>query len=294
MTTAPFFDRLEAARVERGTCLCVGIDPRLERMPESLVTRANGDVEALLYAFGVGVVDAAAEHAACFKPQIAFFEAHGLAGLRAYARVVAEARMRGLLVIGDIKRGDIGSTAEAYAKAHLTPGAEFEVDCATINPYLGADSLAPFVDAAVAHGKGLFVLVRTSNPGAADLQERDMQGSPLFERVGSLVAELGAPHKSPVTGLHPVGAVVGATSPAAGAALRAALPDVPFLVPGYGAQGAGAADVVPNFRADGSGAVVNASRSINYPEVTDGDWLASVARAAQAAKEDLRGALVGS
>ena len=292
MTITPFFDRLEARRREKHTNLCVGIDPRLDRMPTDLTAGREGDVEAILTAFGVGILEAAGEYAACVKPQIAFFEAHGLPGLRAFAAVVAKARALGIPVIGDVKRGDIGSTAEAYAQAFLSPGADLEVDAITINPYLGADSLAPFVAAAAAHGKGLYVLVRTSNPGGADLQELVVTegGARIFQRVAAMVRELGAPHASADSGLTLVGAVVGATSPEALASLRAEMPDTPFLVPGYGAQGGTAADVAAGYRADGGGAVINASRSINYPDCAEGDWHAAVARAAKAAQEDLRDA----
>jgi orotidine-5'-phosphate decarboxylase len=292
MTNAPFFDRLEARRLDLQTVLCVGIDPRLDRMPSDITAGREGDVEAILLRFGTEILEATAPYAACFKPQIAFFEAHGLAGLRAFAGLAAEARRLGLPVIGDAKRGDIGSTASAYAKAFLEPGSELEVDALTINPYLGADSLEPFVATASAHGKGLFVLVRTSNPGGADLQELTIGGSEerVFERVASMVRDLGAPHRSSETGLSCVGAVVGATSPEALAALRAQMPETPFLIPGYGAQGGTAADVAAGYRADGSGAVVNASRSINYPRAEPGDWRAAVESAARAAREDLHDA----
>jgi len=291
-TTVPFFDRLESARRERGSVLCVGIDPRLGRMPEEITAGLDGDVEAILTRFGTELLELAGPHAACFKPQIAFFEAHGLAGLRAFAAIVKEARRRGLLVIGDVKRGDIGSTATAYAQAFLEPGGDLEVDAITINPYLGADALQPFVDMAAQHGKGLYVLVRTSNPGGADLQELGVGDTDqrVFQRVAALVRTLGAPHVSDDTGLSCVGAVVGATTPAALQALRGEMPDTPFLVPGYGAQGGTAADVVPSFRADGSGAVINASRSINYPTTEAGAWRAAVESAARAAREDLHGA----
>ena len=289
-TSTPFFDRLEAARRERGSVLCVGIDPRLGRMPADVTEGLDGDVEAILTRFGTELLEAAGPYAACFKPQIAFFEAHGLAGLRAFAAILKAARERGLLVIGDVKRGDIGSTAAAYAQAFLEPGGELECDAITINPYLGADALQPFVDTAAAHGKGLYVLVRTSNPGGADLQELDSGGKAIFQHVAGLVRDLGAPHVSAETGLSCVGAVVGATTPQALEALRGEMPDTPFLVPGYGAQGGTAADVVPAYRADGSGAVVNASRSINYPTAEAGDWRAAVERAARAAREDLHAA----
>ncbi len=288
---APFFDRLEAVRSTKESVLCVGIDPRLERMPPEITSGCAGDVEAILTRFGVEILEIAGPYAACFKPQIAFFEAHGLAGLRAFAAIVQEARRRDLPVIGDVKRGDIGSTAAAYAQAFLVPGAELEVDAITINPYLGGDALEPFVEAAAKHGKGLYVLVRTSNPGGADLQELTVAGSGerVFQRVATMVRDLGAAHVG-AAGMSCVGAVVGATTPAALEALRGEMPDTPFLVPGYGAQGGTAADIAPAFRADRSGAVVNASRSINYPAAPDGDWRAAVERAARAAREDLHGA----
>ena len=287
---APFFDRLEAVRSDRGSILCVGIDPRLERMPAEITDGQDGDVEGILTRFGLELLELAGPHAACFKPQIAFFEAHGMPGLRAFASIVRAAREQGLLVIGDVKRGDIGSTAAAYAQAFLEPGGDLECDAITINPYLGADSLQPFVDVAAAHGKGLYVLVRTSNPGGADLQELVSSDKRIFQHTAALVRSLGAPHVSEATGLSCVGAVVGATTPEALQALRGEMPDTPFLVPGYGAQGGTAADVVPAFRADGSGAVVNASRSINYPKAEAGAWRAAVERAARAAREDLHGA----
>jgi len=293
MTNAPFFDRLEARRREMNTVLCVGIDPRLERMPADVTAGCEGDSEAILLRFGCQLLEVAAPYAACFKPQIAFFEAHGLPGLKAFSGIVAEARRLGVPVIGDAKRGDIGSTAAAYAQAFLAPGGDLEVDALTINPYLGADSLEPFVSIAAEHGKGLYVLVRTSNPGGADLQELSVTDGEarIFQRVAGMVRDLGAAHVSPETGLSCVGAVVGATTPAALAALRAEMPDTPFLIPGYGAQGGTAADVAAGFRADGSGGVVNASRSINYP-AADGDWRTAVESAARAAQEELHAASI--
>jgi orotidine-5'-phosphate decarboxylase len=285
MTPDPFFDRLEAARRARRTTLCVGIDPRLEQLPAHL---KGGDVERALTRFALEVLEITAPHAACFKPQIAFFEAHGLAGLRAYAALLREARAKKLLVIADVKRGDIGTTAEAYASGHLAPGGDLEADALTLNPWMGRDALAPFVKQAAAHGKGLYVLVRTSNPGASDLQDQALaDGSRVFERAADLVASLGAPHVSAATGLSAVGAVVGATGPKASAELRARLPATPFLVPGYGAQGATAQDVAVCYRSDGSGAVINASRSIVHPPGAESDWRGAVERAAKAAREDL-------
>lgn len=296
MASQPFFDRLEAVRQERGSVLCVGIDPRLERIPADLKSDCGGEPEAVLRRFGLEILELAGPHAACFKPQIAFFEAYGLAGLRAYADIVKEARRRGHLVIADAKRGDIGSTAAAYAKGHLEPGTSFEVDAMTLNPYLGADALQPFVDAATAHGKGLYVLVRTSNPGAKDLQEYDTgDATRLFERTADLVKKLGDASISAESGLSAVGAVVGATAPDAAVKLRERMPSTPFLVPGYGAQGATASDVCASFRTDGSGAVVNASRSVIHPQLgPDEDWREAISRAARAAKEELHAAVAAS
>lgn len=288
MPTEPFFDRLEAARRSKLSTLCVGIDPRLDQLPRHVRAAAHDDVERALLRFGTEVLELTAPHAACFKVQIAFFEAHGLAGLRAYAGILGEARRRGLLVIADVKRGDIGTTAEAYAQGHLKTGGDLEADALTLNPWMGRDALEPFVRQATAAGKGVYVLVRTSNPGAADLQDlAGADGVRVFERAADLVASIGAASISRVTGLSAVGAVVGATGPVAAAALRARLPATPFLVPGYGAQGATARDVAVCYRGDGSGAVVNASRSVVHPPGGEADWPQAVVKAARAAREDL-------
>jgi orotidine-5'-phosphate decarboxylase len=281
-----FFDRLEAARRERATRLCVGIDPRLEAIPTSLRRAAGDSTEATLTRFGREVVALTAAHAACIKVQIAFFEAHGLAGMRAYAEIVGEARARGVPVIGDVKRGDIGSTAEAYATAHLAPGSDFEVDAITVNPWLGSDALEPFVAAAAAAGKGVYVLVRTSNPGSADLQALAADGRPVYDHVVDVIERV--EDAVGVAAGATVGAVVGATQPEAGRALRLRLPDTPFLVPGYGAQGGTADAVARLLRADGGGVVVNASRSIIHPSAPEGRWSEAVATAASSAREDLR------
>ena len=290
----PFFDRLDAARRERQTTLCVGLDPRVERIPEEIRAAAGNDVEGLLKAFCFEILEIVAEEAACVKPQIGFFEAHGLSGLRAYVAILAEARRRGILVVGDVKRGDIGSTAAGYAQGHLRPGSDLEVDAMTVNPYLGGDAIAPLLEAAVAAGKGLYVLVRTSNPGARDLQELTVgdAGRPLFEETAALVARLGEGHVSAATGLSAVGAVVGATAPEAGVRLRGLLPETPFLVPGYGAQGATAADIGVFYRQDGSGAVVNASRSVIHPALEGRTWHEAVRVAARGSREELYAASV--
>ncbi len=283
-----FPDRLDAAIRAKQSVLCVGIDPRLDKIPADVRAAANGDAANALERFGLEILDLVAPHAACVKPNIAFFEAFGLAGLSAYKAILAGARARGLLTIGDVKRGDLGATAEAYAEAHLVPGADFEADAITVHGYMGGDSAKPLVDAAAKSGKGLFVLVRTSNPGAKDLQDLATDAGPVFERMAGLVRAWGASHRGR-GGLSSVGAVVGATWPAESRRLRELLPDTPFLVPGYGAQGATAKDVSAAFRSDGRGVVVNASRSITFPSLAskDASWRDAVGSAARAAKEEL-------
>jgi orotidine-5'-phosphate decarboxylase len=287
-TREPYADRLEAAARSKSSCLCVGLDPRLDKIPADVRAAAEGDAAKALLRFSLEVLDVVAPHAACVKPNVAFFEAYGVAGMSAYAGVVRGARARGLLVIGDVKRGDLAATAEAYASAHLAAGSDFEVDAVTLAPYMGADSLTPFVAAAAAVGKGVYVLVRTSNAGARDFQDLDTGGAPLYRRAADVVRTLGEPHRG-ASGLSCVGAVVGATWPEEARALRAALPTTPFLVPGYGAQGATAADVAAAFLPGGRGAVVNASRSITFPAIKDAStpWRSAVEAAARAAKEEL-------
>jgi orotidine-5'-phosphate decarboxylase len=287
----PFSDRLDAAVRSKKSPLCVGIDPRLDKIPADVRKAANGDAADALLRFGLEILDLVGSKAACVKPNIAFFEAHGVAGLRAYAGILAGARARGVLAIGDVKRGDLGATAEAYAQGHLAHGGEFEADAITVHAYMGGDSIAPLVDAAAKAGKGLFVLVRTSNPGAADLQDLESDGARVYERMAALVERWGAPHRGR-SGLSLVGAVVGATWPELAARLRTLLAATPFLVPGYGAQGASAKDVAAAFLPGGKGAVVNASRSITFPAVAAGSpWRDAVVAAAEAAREELRAAV---
>jgi orotidine-5'-phosphate decarboxylase len=288
----PFADRLDDAIRAKRSPLCVGLDPRLDKTPEDVRRAANGDPGEMLLRFCRDVCEAVAPHAACVKPNLAFFEEHGLSGMSAYAALLSAARAMGLLVVADGKRGDLGSTAESYARAHLAPGGDFEADALTVNPYLGADALAPFVAQAERAGKGVYVLVRTSNPGAKDLQDLSAAGAPLFERTAELVRRLGEGRRGR-SGLTPVGAVVGATWPDEARRLRALLPETPFLVPGYGAQGATAADAAAAFLPEGRGAVVNASRSVLYPSAArpGTPWRESVAAAARAAREDLDAAV---
>ena len=227
---------------------------------------------------------------ACVKPQSAFFEALGVPGLIALAQVIADARALEVPVILDAKRGDIGSTAEAYAEAYLADGV-FAADALTVNPYLGLDTLEPFLAAAAAGGRGVFVLVKTSNPGSGDLQDAvGADGLRLHERLADALAARAEALPHDTDGYTALGAVVGATYPRDLAAARARLPRSLLLVPGYGAQGGRADDVAAAFDASGLGAVVNASRALFYP--TQEDDVARATRAAAAAmRDDLNRAL---
>jgi orotidine-5'-phosphate decarboxylase len=291
-----FGDRLVEAVRRCRTPALVGIDPRWENLPETLRGGAGAapDPERAAEAyrrFGDAVVDVVAGYAPAVKFQSAFYEALGPPGLAALGASMAHARSRGLLVIFDGKRNDIGSTAEAYAGAYL--GGPWAADAVTVNPYLGSDGIRPFVAAAARSGGGLFALVRTSNPSAGELQDLDCGGRPLYRRVAEAVARWGEDHRG-AAGYSLVGAVVGATGPAQLAELRAALPGVPLLVPGYGSQGGTAADVAGAFDADGLGALVNSSRGVifahevpRFRDVAGGDWQRAVELALRAMIDDL-------
>jgi orotidine-5'-phosphate decarboxylase len=294
-----FADRLLDRVRARGTALCVGIDPRWEALPASLRDRhADGSLGGVARAFeefSLRVLDVVAPLVAVVKPQAAFFEACGPAGMASLQRVLARARALGLLTILDGKRNDIASTATAYADAAFagvtvdgTRHTVWDADALTVNPYLGRDAVEPFLQSARQSGRGVFVLVRTSNPGAGQFQDLDCGGKPLYRHVAEAVAAWSRENQSP-SGFGDVGAVVGATSPAELAALRGLLPDVWFLVPGYGAQGAGAKETVAAFRPDGTGAVVNSSRGIIAcfrPD--DAGWERRVEEATRAAIADLK------
>jgi orotidine-5'-phosphate decarboxylase len=283
-----FSDRLADA-VRRKGPLCVGIDPRWGSLPKSIrSTYANQGPSGVAKAFEVfaaRVLDLTGEFAAVVKPQSAFFELAGPDGMRALQTVLQHSRERGLVTILDAKRGDIASTAEAYAQAAF--GETWNADALTINPYLGRDAVEPFLAAAKQAGRGVFVLVRTSNAGAGLFQDLVSDGRPLYQHVADEVVKWNAPTIGKC-GLGDVGAVVGATHPRELAELRAAMPDVWFLVPGYGAQGATAADVKAAYRPDGLGAIVNSSRGITFPfHPDDPDWELRVVAAARKAQAEL-------
>lgn len=293
--TAKFADRLDAAIRAKGNPICVGLDPRFESLPKRIVdeaTSATGDTKSAranaFLNFNKAIIDAVADIVPICKPQIAFYEELGDAGFAAYEATIEYARSKGLLVISDAKRGDIGATAEAYARAHLGgAAAAFKADSLTVNPYMGRDTLEPFLKTASENGGGVFVLVKTSNPGSGDLQNLKLQdGRFVREHVAQMVHELGRKHLGDC-GLSDVGAVVGATYPEEARALRALMPDAFFLIPGYGAQGGSARDAAAGFRSDGRGAIVNNSRGIifaykqaPYNQTHGEDDFAGAARAA--------------
>lgn len=268
-----FADSLMAAIRRTGTPVCVGIDPRPEDLPPGFLDKFPGDragVARALEAFGNAVVDVVAPLVPAVKFQAAFYEAYGPEGFAALHATAGHARAAGLIVLLDGKRNDIGSTAEAYARAYLGKvpvgdsfAPSWDVDAMTLNAYLGTDGIAPFAKVAAREGKGIFVLVRTSNASAREFQDLVADGRPLYRHVAEKLADWAAPHLGQ-SGYSLVGAVVGATYPAELAELRAALPGVPFLVPGYGAQGGSATDVAPAFDADGLGALINNSRGITF------------------------------
>ena len=254
--------------------IVVGLDPMLNYIPEHIQKKAfaefgetlEGAAEAI-WQYNKGIVDATFDLIPAVKPQIAMYEQFGIPGLIAYKKTVEYCKSKDLVVIGDIKRGDIGSTSAAYAVGHLgqvqvgsKKYAGFDEDFATVNPYLGSDGVKPFMDVCKEEKKGIFVLVKTSNPSSGEFQDRVIDGRPLYELVGEKVAQWGDELMG--DGYSYVGAVVGATYPEMGKVLRKIMPKTFILVPGYGAQGGKGADLVHFFNGDGLGAIVNSSRGI--------------------------------
>ncbi len=297
-----FGARLASAVLGKRTPLCVGLDPRWESLPLEL-RRKHGDgqkphdlagVAAAYQEFCLTVLELVAPFTGVVKPQMAFFEGCGPRGLDAVTAVMARARELGLLVILDAKRGDIASTASAYAEAAFA-GSKFGpatlpvwgAEALTVNPYLGEDAVAPFVVEARKAGAGLFVLVRTSNPGAGLFQDLVCDGQPLWRHVARRVAEWNEPGVDD-SGWGDVGAVVGATYPEELASVRQACPKVPLLIPGYGAQGGAAESLKAGFRADGTGAIINSSRGVIFPGPADApDWKDRVVAAARKSATEL-------
>jgi orotidine-5'-phosphate decarboxylase len=290
-----FADRLLSACRAKGNALCVGLDPRWELLPDEIRARhglASLEARAGAYEeFCLRVLDVVAPLVPVVKPQSAFFEACGPAGLAALQGVLRRARERGLVTILDSKRNDIASTAEAYADAAFAgQPAVWSADAMTINPYLGRDAVEPFLASARKVHAGVFVLVRTSNKGAGQFQDLECAGKPLFRHVAEAVADWSAENLGQC-GYGDVGAVAGATHPAELGQIRQWAPRVLFLVPGYGAQGGSAADVAGAFRADGAGAIVNSSRGIIAAFApSEPHWETAVERATRAAIADLTAA----
>jgi orotidine-5'-phosphate decarboxylase len=298
MTDAASFPRRLRDAVAKTSPVCVGIDPRPELLPRDVFARSTpleslsrSEIAHGLVRFAEAVIEEARGLAGVVKPQAAFFERLLEPGFEAFIAVCRIAAQAGLLVIADVKRGDIGTTAEAYADAYLAPhGGDGPVAAAvTVNPYLGRDGIAPFVAAARSHAGGVFVLVKTSNASSADYQDRESGGRRVFEIVADDVERMSRETAGGERyGL--VGAVAGGTHAADLAALRARMPSCWLLVPGYGAQGAGAGACAAAFDAEGLGAVVNASRSLNTP--WDGthapkDWRARIRSAMLRMREEL-------
>jgi orotidine-5'-phosphate decarboxylase len=282
-----FSDRLAEAVVRKRSQLVVGLDPRLDVLPMELRGEAvlgRAAAASAVARFCKGIVDAVGPYVVAVKPQTAFFETLGGDGFHALEEVCDYARAGGLLVLVDAKRGDIGSTARAYAAAYLEPrdGVGPLADAMTASPYLGDDSVEPFVAACRRHGAGVFFLVRTSNAGAADVQDLALSdGRPLWQYLATLVHEWGQGLVGEA-GLSSVGAVVGATHPRAVSEARRLMPQTPLLLPGVGAQGATPADVARAFTSGPASALVTASRSVIFAfRDTDEDWRAAAAAEAQ-------------
>ena len=252
----------------------VGLDPMLSYIPGAILDRAvkeHGETleaaGAAVWEYNKGIIDATCDLIPAVKPQIAMYEQFGIPGLMAFQKTVEYCQEKGLVVIGDVKRGDIGSTSAAYANGHLgsvtignTKCKGFNEDFITVNPYFGIDGVKPFVDVCREEKKGIFLLVKTSNPSSGEFQDQKIDGKPLYEIVGEHVAKWGEECMGDEYSY--VGAVVGATYPEMGRVLRKIMPKTYILVPGYGAQGGTAADLKPYFNEDGLGAIVNSSRGI--------------------------------
>ncbi len=270
-----FIDRLiEQIQIKNTPCI-VGLDPSLAKMPTDFLQKQGiipssslADCAEAIFQYNLLVLEAIADLVPAVKPQSAYYELFGSAGFQALEKTITAARDRGLLVILDVKRGDIASTAEAYAQSYLpaVPTRPFEADAITVIPYLGEDCLAPFFATAIEWGKGIFVCVKTSNPGAAIIQEQQIDGRYLYEIVGDLIQPTAAKSIGKY-GYSGIGAVVGATYPEAAIRLRQQLPQSLFLVPGVGAQGGGNQGIKACFNSDGLGAVVSSSRAIIYPHL---------------------------
>ena len=290
--------------------IVVGLDPMLNYVPEHIKEKAfaefgetlEGAGEAI-WQYNKGIIDATCDLIPAVKPQIAMYEQFGIPGMVAFKKTVDYCKEKDLVVIGDIKRGDIGSTSSAYAIGHVGKvqvGSKsykaFDEDFVTVNPYLGSDGIKPFIDVCKEEAKGIFVLVKTSNPSSGEFQDQLVDGKPLYELVGKKVAEWGESHMGDAYSY--VGCVIGATYPEMGKVLRKLMPKTYILVPGYGAQGGKAEDLVPYFNEDGLGAIINSSRGIiaaykqeKYEKFGETAYADASRQAVIDMREDINGAL---
>lgn len=292
-----FSERLNQAIQTKNSALVVGLDPIPDRFPVWLKSDAKSPsaIAESILSFNKLVIDAVAEHAVAVKPQSAYYEIYGSAGIQALEHTLSYARTKGLLAILDGKRNDIGSTSDAYANAYFGHG-PLSSDALTINPYLGSDGLLPFVTKALQNGRGLFVLIKTSNPSSGELQDLPLaDGRPVYVRMAHLLQELIVGHDANAD-YSCIGAVTGATYPAFGSEIRTLLPKSILLVPGYGEQGAGADMLAGFFNADGLGAVVNSARGIIYafskkaPDCTPEEFKAITRHAAETSQAEINSA----
>lgn len=303
-------DKLVEQIQKKQAPIVVGLDPTEKLIPDYIIQNKIGEfgesLEAMgeaIWEYNKGIIDAVYEYIPAVKPQIAMYERYGIPGLIAFKRTVEYCKDKGLVVIGDVKRGDIGSTSAAYADAHLGSvkvGSKelmpFDEDFATVNPYLGTDGIKPFIDVCKEHKKGIFVLVKTSNPSSGEYQDKLIDGKPLYEHVGSNIAAyaedcMGSKYSY-------IGAVVGATYPEQGKILRQIMPKSYILVPGYGAQGGKGADLVHFFDKDGLGAIINSSRGIigayqneKYAHLTEHGYAEAALAAVKDMIDDIKSAL---
>ncbi len=285
-----------------GNPLCVGLDPYLDKIPPLFrvgpMTPADPRTAKATRSFLMSLIDLLEHKIAIIKPQSAFFERMGWRGTQLLEEITSYAQGKGFLVLMDAKRGDIGSTAEAYAQSFLTKDAPIKSDALTVSPFLGLDTLEPYIQAARINGSGVFVLVKTSNPGSGDFQDLLVGEETLFEKIAQKLEPLSKNFESPRTGWSSLGIVVGATYPAQGENLRELLPHTPFLIPGYGAQGGGAEDAVRTFVKGPNGyegGIVNSSRAILFPDkgntYNPNEWETAISDAIEYAVDDLTEAL---
>lgn len=290
--------------------ICVGLDPMLSYIPEHILKKAYGEFGETLegaaeavWQYNKAIIDATYDLIPAVKPQVAMYEQFGIEGLKVFQKTIEYCHEKDLVVIGDVKRGDIGSTSAAYAAGHLgkvqvgsRTYSAFDEDFITVNPYLGTDGVKPFIDVCKEEKKGIFILVKTSNPSSGEFQDRLIDGRPLYEWVGEMVAKWGEAHMG--DSYSYIGAVVGATYPETGKILRKIMPKSFILVPGYGAQGGTGADLAHFFQEDGLGAIVNSSRGIiaaykqeKYQQFGSENFADASRQAVVDMKTDIEGAL---